>query len=146
MTTLLDLTTIVNRLKAQCPALESRVYETVSSNDADLEFYGSPVAMVYLAGDQSDSNQSAVTVIQGHSNSVAVKIGLRKSLTAADKLNSADAQALRTLRQNILTALLGWPPTNDQSPLEHSSGSIADQERYLVWTDTFNTTDYLTNP
>lgn len=145
MIALLDLTHVVNRLKAQCPLLENRVYETVAGNDAALEFYGAPAAFVFLAADQSQDNQKIKGVLQPHGNGIAVRLSVRKAITQADKLSGADAQTIRLCRQQILTALLGWKIPGAATPMEHSTGELTDRERYLTWDDTFNTTDYLSN-
>lgn len=145
MIALLDLNHVVNRLKAQCPRLENRVYQTVETNEAALEMFGDPAAFVYLAGDQSESNQLLSGVLQAHGNGIAVRLSVRKSATRTDRLNGADAESIRQCRQEILTALLGWKIPGAQTRLEHSTGSLTEKDRYLLWADTFNTTDHLTN-
>lgn len=146
MTTLLNLQPIVDQLKAECPLLENRAYETVASNDAALEFYGAPAAFVYLASDASEPNVMLKGIAQPHTNGIAVKLSVRKTQTLSDRLNSTDAATLRSVREQVLTALLGFDVSIIGIPLEHQSGELTETERYLVWTDTFTTQDYLTNP
>lgn len=145
MITLLDLSTIVDRLKAECPLLQNRAFETVASNDAALELYGSPAAFVYLANDASEPNVILSGLVQAHSNGIAIKLSQRKTQTLTDHTNASDAQQLRLLRQQVLTALLGFKPTGAEKPLEHVSGELTETDRYLVWTDTVSTQDYLNN-
>lgn len=146
MTTLLNLQPIVDQLKAECPLLDNRVSESVSNNDAAMEFYGSPAAFVYLASDTSEPNYLLTGIVQAHTSSIAVKLSVRKTQTLSDRLNSTDAATLRGVREQVLTALLGFRPAGTEKPLEHQSGELTETERYLVWTDTFTTNDYLTNP
>lgn len=148
MTELLDLNRIVVALSGLCPLFENRVYETIETNDAALEMFTTPCAMVYLANDASNDNQSVSGVVQEHTNGIAVKILVRKSKDINDLLNSSDAQQIRLCRQQVMSALLGLTVVNDSNqtttPLQHQSGDLAEKQHYLIWTDTFITHDFLT--
>jgi hypothetical protein len=145
MITLLDLTPIVDKLKTDCTLLQNRAFETVANNDAAYELFGSPAAFVYLANDASEPNAVISSVLQSHAMSIAVKTTVRKTQSLTDRLNTADAATLRTIRQQQLNALLGFKPVGAEKPLEHASGELTETERYLVWIDLYNTHDYLTN-
>ncbi len=144
MTNLLDLSQIVTTLQSQCPLFAGRVYETIETNDAALEMFESPSAMVYLSSDASGNNLSISNVVQEHTNGISIKIVVRKSLTPNDLLNNSDAQQIRLCRQQVLAALLGMVPVGAQTPLLHQSGQLTEKNRYLLWTDLFNTDDFLT--
>lgn len=144
MIELLDLSPIVTALQSQCPLFAGRVYETIETNDAALEMFESPSAMVYLSNDASADNQSISGVVQEHSNGISIKILVRKSLTPNDLLNNSDAQQIRLCRQQVFEALLGVVPNGAKTPLVHQSGQLTEKTRYLLWTDLFTTNDFLT--
>lgn len=149
MTELLDLTPIVEALSGLCPLFENRVYQTIETNDAALEMFQTPCAMVYLANDASNDNQSISGVVQEHTNGIAVKIVVRKSKDINDLLNSSDSQQIRLCRQQVFSALLGLISASGMSqtltPMQHQSGDLAEKQHYLIWTDTFITHDFLSN-
>lgn len=140
---MIDLEYWVGKIKDDCPIFCGRAFETIDNDDAALEFYESPLALVYLSSDQSSPSSVVNRVRQQHRYSVVVKTAIRKTTNKTDRLNAENSKLMHTCRTEIMSALLGWTPTGCSKPIEHVSGELTIKGDFLYWLDKFTTDDYL---
>ncbi len=140
---LIDLESWIEQLKTECPIFEGRVFETIENDNAALEFYASPLALVYVSGDNAESSASNLGINQLHHYQITVKTVVRKTVDKNDRLNACDSRLMRACRLEILNALLGWMPDDCSQPVEHLNGKLSMNGDLLLWTDNFITNDYL---
>jgi len=140
--TLIDLTLWVDRIKAQCPAFGGHVFQTIPDDELTIDQHQSPVAFVYLSGDDSDENslKTGAAVRQKMTSHVTVEIVIRRTATKADPFNGASVSLIRQYRMEIFNALIGWKPTDTIKPVQHVKGNLLKKEpKTLKWPDTFST-------
>jgi len=144
MIELLDLSPWVAQLQAQCPSFDGRVFKTLPDDELTIDLYDSPVAFVYVDGDQSDDNRNKNgTVRQIMTVNIAVEVVIRRSST--DRLHESAVELIRDYRAEVFNALIAWQPTGAIKPVQHVAGKLQKKEpKLLKWIDTF-TTDSVIN-
>jgi len=134
--------TLIAHLKDTCPLLKMvggsadfGVAETALRNKL-------PAAFVIPLAEQASPNTSATTVV---SQRVTQQFGV--ILAASNLRDATGAKALEDIyavRQQVMTALLGWIPEGERSSMEFSGGHLQDMsDQVLWWQDDFNLEIYL---
>ena len=141
---IIDLDPIVQRLKNYCPGFEERVFKTIPDDELDIDRHESPVAFVYLQSDVASDNQRVGGIRQEVQQAVVVEIVVRRSATATDKFNSAASDILRSQREEVGAALIGWQPDGQERPILKSAGQLNKKEaKVLKWLESFSLTNFI---
>lgn len=138
----LDLDSIVERLKAECPVLR----EVAGSVALELAYksnvWPAPCAYVLVDNEgRAGENESGTGYAQEVPCMFAVAIVARN----VGDPNGAGAHGdLQPVRVQVMSALCNWKPEWAANPIEFDSGKVADRAPGLLfWEDKFRTSFYL---
>jgi len=142
MIELLDLTPLVTKLIAECPAFDGRVFETIPDDELTIDLHQSPCAFVYLSSDDSEPNQlgKGKNLTQRTTEQITVEIILRRTASRLDQFNNGSVQLIKAYRTEIFNALLAWRPDGAIRSLQHENGRVlSKQKKQIKFADTFST-------
>lgn len=145
MIELINLDHWVGEIKDFCPIFNT-VLETIIMSYDNLDFYETPMALIYMVGDNSKPNPLMNSISQYNKNEVCVEIAIRSTVNQNDRLNNYDSKLIKECRLQVLNALIGWTPLDCDAPVEHSTGELLIKDNFIIWKDTFTTSNYLTQP
>lgn len=135
---LFDSTLIEARLTAQVSDLR-KISGAVDFAAAEPELRQVPAAFVIETANRPGPSRTGTQVV---SQSNEIRFGV---IIAAQNLRdvrgAAAKAALKTLREAVMTALLGWPPNNDYDPCTYGSGRLLQMNNQVLWWQD----DYLTS-
>lgn len=132
MITPTECNSFVSRLKALCPGLQNRVFATIPDAALTIDQQPSPVVFVYVEQEDSSANSVINGFRQTLTATVSVELVLRRTASAADLYSEEDTQQLVALRTEVLTALSGWLPSDDSSPVAHVLGQLSQKTAQVI--------------
>lgn len=100
-----------------------------------------PAAFVLPVSERADPNSLA----NSHSQRVFCRVGVALALKLPNTTTGrGGAAALQQMRNTVVTALLGWPPSPDHAGLSFVQGALVDLKKGMVWwMDVYQTDWYL---
>ena len=122
---------VATRLTANVPALRTvRGVGSLAALTPGADRASAPAAYVHLVGDRAGGNQ----LVRGVSQRLTRRVGVLLSLTAtAEERGSELADPLEELVDAVRTALVGWSPAADASPLTLESGTLQSLASGSLW-------------
>lgn len=130
MIALFDAELVVARLQAQVSALK-RVAGAAEFAAAMPDVKQLPSAYVIeLANRVGPSGTGTLVVSQLNEIRFGVVLAVRN---LSDTRGEAAKAALNTLRESVMTALLGWPPEPDYDPCEYGGGRLLQIDNQVLW-------------
>lgn len=85
-----------------------------------------PCAFVIPMDDNPGDNTSANGTRQILTETIAVVVALSN---AADQRGQAGAHSMHSVRAALLSALMGWQPTDDHDPFQYTGGTLLAMDR-----------------
>jgi hypothetical protein len=127
------LTPIISRLQGQCPALRQVLYALTGAVPTSY-----PAAYVYPLNDSAGDNP----FIGAHSQIITSRFGVEIMLKHAGQAASGGpaAEALETIRAEILAALKGWQPSLAHEPIAYAAGRLLSFDAGMaIWREEYVT-------
>ena len=140
MIALLDPASIIEQLKTNAPIYCNRVYDAVEGDDeVEIVRVPTPLALVYVREEVATiKDKSQKTARQKVSAIIAITTIIRVQPSKDDYFNSAETQILKSARNEMFTALLGFPPPNCTSILYRNNSELIKKDKDSIrWRDTF---------
>lgn len=124
----------IARIRAQCATFSSRVAgaaELAAATEAG-DNIAVPHAWVVYAGETAEPAQTAGQVFQAIEMGFAVIVALSN---AVDRRGAAATDSAFTIRDSLLTALLGWVPVADVclAGVEYRGSEFLEMTRARLW-------------
>ena len=124
----------IARIRAQCATFSSRVAgaaELAAATEAG-DNIAVPHAWVVYAGETAEPAQTAGQVFQAVELGFAVVVAIDNS---ADRRGAAATDSAFTIRESLLTALLGWEPVADVglAGVEYRGSEFLEMTRARLW-------------
>lgn len=127
---LFDPQLIITRLKSQVPALKV-VAGAADFAAAAPEARILPAAWVIeLANRPQPNSLASMAVSQANEIRFGVILAVQNLRDATGEKAHTD---MRTLRQSVMTALLGWEPDPDYDVLEYGGGRLIQLDNLVLW-------------
>lgn len=122
-----DITTLITRLQLDVPL--ATTVDHAQSLDADETLHSqAPALYLHAHKEKSEESKHDNLVIQKVADSVAV-------------ISVVPPAQLHSLRQQLMTSLIGYQIDPQQGELQHSEGeALSIIDGYIWWRDTFTTT------
>lgn len=124
-----DIQAVITRLQGNAPALLSvqGAADLAKSRAAPRR---RPAAFVYLLSEDASANRKVSAVDQR----VAVRFAtLLVVKNVADARGEAAMGSVAPVRESVRTALLGWEPPGDRTPVEYGNGRLMAMADGLMW-------------
>ena len=126
----MNITNIINEIKAKCPTFESRVagaaeYEGLRSASNLLV----PAAYVVPMDESASANATENSIMQTLTERFMVVVVISNQ---ADPRGQKAYNQLHELRAELWRGILGWIPETDYEPIEFSGGSILNMDRFRL--------------
>lgn len=138
---LLDHQIIIDYLGAHVSKLKS-VSGAAALAGASSDLKQTPSAFVVPMSDRASPNRTGTMVVQQNNTTRFAVILAVQNLRDARGHKAQDD--LRTLRQDILTALHGWQPGEAFDPIEYGGGRMLQlNNQVLWWQDEFLTSHFI---
>lgn len=135
---------LVDRIKAECASFSSRVAGTAEF-EADIERtdLSVPCAFVLRRADTPGESLTANVVVQVMEERFSVIVVVSNT---SDPRGFTGSEALDDLKDELMTALLGWAPDTDHDPMEYRGGQHQFMDRArLIHSFDFATTTVIDN-
>jgi len=132
----MNLTPLITRLRAECPALRQVIHALASQPPASY-----PAAYVLLLSEKAQPNP----VFGGHRQRITATFMVELMVKHAAQAGSGGpaAEALDAVRESVLHALIGWPPSPAHDPIDYTGGRLLQFEAGIaIWRDEFTTQFY----
>ena len=127
------LAPIVSRLSDQCPSLVTVLYALTGAVPTSY-----PAAYVYPLQDSAGDNP----FLGAHSQIISVRFGVEIMLKHTGQAASGGpaAEALETIRAEVLAALKGWQPSAAHDPIAYASGRLLSFDAGMaIWREEYVT-------
>ena len=143
MIALFDCEWIISRLKAQIPALKI-ISGAAELAKAEADLKQTPSAFVIELSDRASENKTGTMVVSQNNTARFAVIIATKNLR--DFRGQHAKTDLRTIRADIIEALLGWQPDADFDPIEKREGRLMKMTNAVLWwQDEFATAHLIRN-
>lgn len=127
---LFDPQLVIARLKDQVPALR-KAAGAADFAAAAPDLKQTPAAYVLELANTAERNSLAtVAVSQRNEIRFGVMLAVQNLRDATGEKAQADT---RTLREAVMTALLGWQPDADYDVLEYGGGRLLQLDNLVLW-------------
>lgn len=127
---LLDLQEVIDRIRAQCPGL-TYVEDIIDLGAAQEHQVGAPAVWVLPAPDEAESSDvDAMLVSQTINVSWVILIAIQNY---PHTHGAGGSRELRTIRQWLMSALLGWYPTAAERGAWYLRGAPVSYSDNLLW-------------
>ncbi len=141
----LDLTEVKERLITECPAFSGRVFISIPVEDLGIEQHESPVVFLYPDSDSSGDNTLQRSVRQRMTSSIKAEIVVRRTASSSDRYGQADLQILMDSRREVFDALVGWSPSQSETPFQHIIGGLKSSNKTEAhWADSYQCNNHNT--
>lgn len=138
----MNLQTIVDRIKAQCPGFKV----VGGAAEFDIALQGAPASPACYVVPQSesvDSSTATAFILQTITVDFSIFYAVRNVKSSAGQEGIAD---LETLRASVRTAIMGWQPATATKPITFAGAALLDfQPGLMWWQDGFTTAHRITN-
>lgn len=139
----MNINNIIAQIQTHCPSIHS-----VSGAIKLMEAMENPpqgvTAYVVPTGENSERNSTLNVITQKINASFAVLVMMVYSMN--DDTGAQAYADIQAVRDELTNALLGFVPFDGASPIEHTSGSLANiSPGVLMWNDEFVTDYYRRN-
>lgn len=125
----MDATSIISRLKSQCPTLKI-IDEALGLDDAASRTLATPSAFVLPLDETATPNAFFGAHVQEITATWGVAIAM-PGIRAASRSLSAE---LNTVREQVRASLAGWTPDDATiSPLNFIGGQFMARENNIIW-------------
>lgn len=128
--TLFDKQLVVARLKSQVTAL-ARIAGAAEYQAAAVDLRQVPAAFVIEASNLAGPSRTG-TLVVSQNNLVGFGVVLAQT-NRRDPIGEAASDALKELREAVMSALLGWQPHADYDPCEYARGRLLAMNDYTIW-------------
>lgn len=85
---------------------------------------------VFLASERSEASEAVGRTAQRRTSTVGVALA---ATAQRDRRGRAGMDRVDAMSQAVLTALVGWRPTDGHGPMEHRRGDVLSWGRSTVW-------------
>jgi hypothetical protein len=136
----MNINNIITQLKTNCPSISTvdgaiKLMSAMESPPQGISAYVIPT------GEQAQANSTINVITQHIDAGFGVLI-----MMVFDMDDPTGAQAytdIQAVREEVMSALLGFVPFDGADPIEHASGSLANlMPGIIMWSDEFNTGYY----
>ncbi len=136
----MNITNIITQIKNNCPSIQ-QVEGAVKLMQAMEQPPFGVSAYVVPVGEQAGQNQ----VLNGISQRIEASFGVLVMIVYdLDDESGAKAYTdIQAIREELMTALLGFIPFDNADPIEYTNGSLSNiMPGILMWNDEFSTAYY----
>ena len=129
---MIDIETVIARVKTAVPSLSSRVAGTASLERAlAAEHLAVPSAFVVPLGEQASEVLTVPSITQTIEYVLGVVVAVDNT---SDERGQTAADSLRAVRDELVAGLVGWTPDAAlYDPLEYASAEIQEISAARLW-------------